>query len=270
MDAVDIAKGVKGGVPTSATGQIEHTGQVIHAHRSSTRRRLATTIGAMICGVVLLAGCGAATQSNTAAGGAAESTLSFDEEKAQAEKLSPLVDDWKNLLASRELSAFERDVLTRAVRNGRISQDDYEQAQAQYLQCMSQEGEDSLVFDKLPNGLYRLNQNSPTGDGYADAMLKCSEGTTSIIEAAYRDQQDNPDRFKDHGILAAQCLRDNGIVDESYTAAQFNHAIKQFGDNREQSSEQAISDVFGFPVHSGDSQTLYCLYLGGLSLAGDF
>lgn len=42
---------------------------------------------------------------------------SFEQEKAHAQKLPPLTDDWKNILKEEDLSDFERTVLTRAVKN---------------------------------------------------------------------------------------------------------------------------------------------------------
>ena len=216
---------------------------------------------------LLLAGC----SSNQAA---ISSSETFEEEQAKAEKSRPLVDDWKEILAERKnLSDFERDVLQRAVENGRITQDDYEQAQTAYVQCMVSEGYDHLKFDKLPDGIYQLTEDSDTdegtgsSEGYMDAMLTCSEGTTQIIEAYYRSQQDNPQRYKNHGLIAVQCLRDAGKVDKSYTTAQFNKAVEQY---KKGLFEGSLSDQFGFPVHSNDKQVMFCLSLGGLSIGGDF
>ncbi|WP_169171446.1 hypothetical protein [Bifidobacterium oedipodis] len=217
--------------------------------------------------VAVLSGCGGGD------GAASSVGESFEEEAASAERYGPLVDDWKAELESDDLSDFERGVLQQAVETGRITQDDYEQAQALYVRCMETSGYDRLVFDKLPNGLYSLSDESQTDDGYFDAMVTCSQGTTSVIEAEYRAQQDNPKRYKDNGIVAVQCLREAGVVDDSYTAAQFNNGLDRLSKTR--SSGAAEEDVtpssaFGFPVNPGDEQTLFCISLGGLNLGGDF
>ena len=47
-----------------------------------------------------------------------------------------------------------------------------------------------------------------------------------IIEALFRDQQDNPERYKNPGILKAQCLIDAGIVDKTYTVAKINESAQ--------------------------------------------
>lgn len=189
---------------------------------------------------------------------------SFESEKSSAEKIAPLTDIWREELAGHDLSEFERSVLERAVKTGRIDQNDYEQAHAKYLQCMTAAGYDQLKYNKMPDGLYKLSDDSVTDANYFDKSVECSEGTTRVIEADFRDQQDNPDRYKDPGIVAVQCLRDAGKVDKDYTAAEFNKSVKEVA------AGANPQDAFAFPVSGSDSQVIYCLSLGGLSLSGDF
>ena len=210
----------------------------------------------------------------TAYGASARRTLdnsTFEQEKAHAQKLPPLTDDWKNILKEDDLSDFERTVLTRAVTTGRISHADYEHAYSKYRQCMASRGYRDLRYERQPDGLYKqTNSASMTAadfDAYMDASGTCSQGTISIIEAEYRDQQDNPERYKDQGIVAVQCLRDAGKVGNSYTALHFDTALTKTGKGL---SGDNYSKLFGFPVHSSDKQTMFCLSLGGLSLSGDF
>ena len=195
----------------------------------------------------------------------------FEQEKARAQKLPPLTDDWKNILKENDLSDFERTVLTRAVKTGKISRADYEHAYSKYRQCMASRGYRDLRYERQPDGLYKQTDSASMTaadfDAYMDASNACSQGTISIIEAEYRDQQDNPERYKDQSIVAVQCLRDAGKVDDSYTALHFDTALAKTdkglsGDN--------YSKLFGFPVHSSDERTLFCLSRGGLSLSGDF
>ncbi|OZG69179.1 hypothetical protein [Bifidobacterium eulemuris] len=242
-------------------------GIIAHTQRNAYRTAFkgSAALLASLWMVAALSGCGGGDGAASPAGG-----QTFEEEVASAERYGPLVDDWKAELESGDLSDFERGVLQRAVETGRISQDDYEQAQALYVRCMETSGYDHLVFDKLPNGLYSLSDESQTDDGYFDAVMTCSQGTTSVIEAEYRDQQDNPDRYKDRGIVAVQCLREAGVVDDSYTAAQFNSGLDRLSSSRSSGSGGNPSAAFGFPVDSDDEQTLFCISLGGLSLGGDF
>lgn len=213
---------------------------------------------------VTIVGCFSMIMAVGACGGGNDAK-NFNEEVSSAQKIAPLSDLWQEELDGSDLSDFERDVLKRAVKTGRIEQDDYEQAHAKYLQCMTTAGYDQLAYDKLPNGLYSLSDDAVIDNGYADQMVACSEGTTRVIEADYRDQQDNPDRYKDHGIIAVQCLRDAGVVGDDYTAAEFNRSVEKMN-----SGGARPQDAFSFPLKSDDSQALYCLYLGGLSLKGNF
>lgn len=190
---------------------------------------------------------------------------SLNEEIAHAEKLPSLVDEWKEYLHEDNLSKYERTVLEQAIKTGHIKQEDYEEGYSQYLKCMTNAGYDSLVYDKMPDGLYSLSNDAVVDDGYFEQSVACSEGTIRVIEAAYRNQQDNPKRYKDSGILAAQCLHSAGVVDDSYTAAQFNMSMNELKGN----TSKNPSEVFGFPISAKDTQTLYCLYLGDVGLSFD-
>ena len=75
---------------------------------------------ALLCCLALLLTAYATIDSKTLDNG------TFEQEKAHAQKLPPLTDGWKNILKEEDLSDFERTVLTRAVKTGRISQADYE------------------------------------------------------------------------------------------------------------------------------------------------
>ena len=222
-----------------------------------------TSFFIVLLGLSSLSGCGNTVDT--------PSGSTFAEEKATAEKTSPLIDSWKEDLARDDLSDFERDVLKRAVKTGKITQDDYEQAHSLYIQCMAAKGFDDAKYIKQPDGLYKLVESPHSAardsDTWWDTSIQCSTGTDSIIEAEYRDQQDNPERYRDQGIVAVQCLRDAGKVDDSYTAAQFNNALTRYD---EDSQNGNLSKLFGFPVHSSDEQTMFCLSLGGLTISGDF
>lgn len=195
---------------------------------------------------------------------------SFEQEKAHAQKLPPLTDDWKNILKEEDLSDFERTVLTRAVRTGRISRADYEHAYSKYRQCMVSRGYHDLRYERQSDGLCKQTDSASMTaadfDVYMDASNACSQGTISIIEAEYRNQQDNPERCKDQGIVAVQCLGDADKVDDPYTAAQFNNSISRY--NRLLQGKD-LSKVFGFPVDSNDQQTMFCLSLGEVDSDGN-
>jgi hypothetical protein len=141
-----------------------------------------------------------------------------------APSLGALFDQY---LARSDLSAFEREVLTRAKQNGRITTADYETAHAKEASCMAAAGY-NITYKKLPNGLYKNTPHlPPTTDNkkaqaQADAMMtasaECAKGVSMIIEALYTAQQGNPDLFADPFTAAVQCLRKAGLVPGDYTA----------------------------------------------------
>lgn len=127
---------------------------------------------------------------------------------------------------SATLSDFERDVLTRAVANGKISALDYEEAFDRRTSCMSDAGyHDEAV--KLPNGLYQLTPKPPSDsdpkawmNAWADADKRCATGNLIIIEGLYRIQQGNSDLLADPLEVATQCLIKEGLAPATYTAEQ--------------------------------------------------
>lgn len=117
-------------------------------------------------------------------------------------------------------------VLNRAVKTGRIDSADYETAHDKYLECMANAGYDEHDT-QIPYEHYWSSETidpNINGKQWFKQSIICSAHTTEIVEAPFRDQQDNPERYKDHGILAAQCLVDEGIIDKVYTATEYNES----------------------------------------------
>lgn len=124
------------------------------------------------------------------------------------------------------LSDFEKEVLNRAVANGKIAAIDYEDAFDRRTRCMKDAGyQDKAV--KLPNGLYQLSPQVPTeGDAqkwmetWADADKRCAKGNLIIIESLYRIQQGNSDLLADPLEVAARCLVKEGLAPATYTGKE--------------------------------------------------
>jgi len=165
---------------------------------------------AVILSMTLLCGCGGQ-----------KSTQNRPQEKSSTERIESLESMFKSKAFRKDLDDFERDALNRAVKTGRIDPADYETAHDKYLECMANAGYDEHDT-KMPDGLYKssetLDPNIDSKQWYKQ-VISCSAHTTDTTESLFRDQQDNPERYKDTGILAAQCLMDAGIVDKTYTAA---------------------------------------------------
>ena len=213
---------------------------------------------AVILSMTLLCGCGGQ-----------KSTQNRPQEKSSTERIESLESMFKSKAFRKDLDDFERDALNRAVKTGRIDPADYETAHDKYLECMANAGYDEHDT-KMPDGLYKssktLDPNIDSKQWYKQ-VISCSAHTTDTTESLFRDQQDNPERYKDTGILAAQCLMDAGIVDKTYTAAKFNESaqiLQAHNDN----DQRALQEIFGFPVAGKQgSQARYCLSLGGLSMS---
>ena len=228
---------------------------------------------AVMLSMTLLCGCGGqkSTQNQAQEKSSIERSGSLAQEKSNAERIESLESIFKSEASRKDLDDFERDVLNRAVKTGRIDPADYEAAHDKYLECMANAGYDEHDT-KMPDGLYKSSETmDPNIDSkqWFKQSVTCSDHTTGIIEGLFRDQQDNPERYKDPGILAAQCLMDAGIVDKTYTAAKFNESaqiLQAHNDN----DQRTLQEIFGFSVAGKQgSQARYCLSLGGAGMAID-
>ena len=228
---------------------------------------------AAMLSMTLLCGCGGqkSTQNQAQEKSSIERSGSLAQEKSNAERIESLESIFKSEASRKNLDDFERDVLNRAVKTGRIDPADYEAAHDKYLECMANAGYDEHDT-KMPDGLYKSSETmDPNIDSkqWFKQSVTCSDHTTGIIEGLFRDQQDNPERYKDPGILAAQCLMDAGIVDKTYTATKFNesaHILQAHNDN----DQRTLQEIFGFSVAGKQgSQARYCLSLGGAGMAID-
>ncbi|MBI0105721.1 hypothetical protein [Bifidobacterium polysaccharolyticum] len=228
---------------------------------------------AVMLSMTLLCGCVGqkSTQNQAQEKSSVERSGSLAQEKSNAERIESLESIFKSEASRKDLDDFERDVLNRAVKTGRIDPADYEAAHDKYLECMANAGYDEHDT-KMPDGLYKSSETmDPNIDSkqWFKQSVTCSDHTTGIIEGLFRDQQDNPERYKDPGILAAQCLMDAGIVDKTYTAAKFNESaqiLQAHNDN----DQRTLQEIFGFSVAGKQgSQARYCLSLGGAGMAID-
>jgi hypothetical protein len=140
------------------------------------------------------------------------------------EKLADtLVDLFEQKLENPNLSDFERDVFERAVETGRIEPADYEEAFQRYEACMSDLGYvDTWV--KGSDGIYQITPpasvvagDSADVEEYMERGTDCADGTTMRIEAAFAQQQNNPDLLADPRSVAIACLVALGAVPADYT-----------------------------------------------------
>lgn len=151
---------------------------------------------------------------------------------------------------------FEREVFERALENGEISEEDYEEANSRYLECMEEIGL-AETATKQPNGLYeRQPVDLPNDDEeFEDRMAQsdeCAFGTVASIEAAYNMQVNNPEG-RDPAEVAVECLQDLGAVDADYTPEEFEETMDDF---------ETLLNGAG-PFDLTDPEVTACLEQGG-------
>lgn len=147
---------------------------------------------AVMLSMTLLCGCGGqkSTQNQAQEKSSIERSGSLAQEKSNAERIESLESIFKSEASRKDLDDFERDVLNRAVKTGRIDPADYEAAHDKYLECMANAGYDEHDT-KMPDGLYKSSETmDPNIDSkqWFKQSVTCSDHTTGIIEGLFRDQ----------------------------------------------------------------------------------
>ncbi len=127
--------------------------------------------------------------------------------------------------ADEATSDFEKDVLDRAVENGKIAAADYEEAVSKYLTCVQDAGID-LDATMQPNGIYAWTPNNVTDlDKYGEVTNDCADGTVMRIEGLYKLQVANPDMLP-NDEAAVQCLQENDVAPAGYDVKQFDEDLE--------------------------------------------
>ncbi|GHC73227.1 hypothetical protein GCM10007079_06980 [Nocardiopsis terrae] len=169
--------------------------------------------------VLVLAGCGA-QESPEGMSEAAQAAGTMDE------SLTELLEAAKE----RSTTDFERETLDRAVENGGLTQQDYEEAFNRYQECAEAAGLQE-TYRKMPSGLYRLVE---TGSGDSedsmatamDANAECADGTIMRIESMYALQIGNPHMLADSRAAVIQCLYEQGHIEADYSMADFDRDME--------------------------------------------
>ncbi|RCV55492.1 hypothetical protein [Marinitenerispora sediminis] len=183
--------------------------------RIARPRRTKSRIAALAATAALLSGCSGVGQ---------EGQRTEGEEGPGSTMDLTLVEQFEQARASAT-SDFEREVFDRAIENGEISADDYEEAFSRYRQCAQDAGLEES-YERQPDGIYQI-QPSPFEDDtasqrYQDLSIECADGTTMRIEALYRTQISNPDLLEDGREVTLQCLVEAGLVPADYTVEQLH------------------------------------------------
>lgn len=124
---------------------------------------------------------------------------------------------------ARELatSQFERDVLADDV----ITREEYEEAMQRYVRCMADSGLTVGLIDQQGYYGYEVPGN---GEAYDRTTDQCSQGTNALIEGLYVEVLTNPDKL-DYDEMIARCFVKAGLVDEPFSAQDFDALMKASG-----------------------------------------
>ncbi|MEU0488111.1 hypothetical protein ABZ249_02705 [Nocardiopsis sp. NPDC006139] len=179
--------------------------------------------------------------------------------------LSPALLTEFEALRERAGTDFEQEVLDRAIEEGGVTQEDYEEAFNRYTECAEAAGLRE-TYTKLPNGLYQLTDWEVDADprdqeayeaatnAHMETSADCAEGTILLIESAYSLQLGNPEGIEDPRLAAIQCLEDEGIVEpDSYTPEEFDEDL-----------ENVFADA---PFDPSDEAANLCLYMAGFAIS---
>lgn len=147
-------------------------------------------------------------------------------------------------------SDFERGVLERAVKAGRISESDYREANEKYQECMAAKGDDVEFDTDQSTGLMQEHMN--TDDNYDSAKanedsMACAKGTNLQIRDLYERMVQNPSNA-DEIELVVGCLKRRKLVPDSFTKQDFLTEMgKPEGSSKLDTSSDAFSQCLANP-----------------------
>ncbi|WEV67571.1 hypothetical protein OZX72_00765 [Bifidobacterium sp. ESL0769] len=235
------------------------SGRKIKNHRKSASRRL---LAALSCVGLLasLTACSAPwkhdAQGQPDSGSAQSQVGNQASDKKLAPNLTALFDQY---LAKKSLSNYEREVLTRAKENGKISSEDYQAAHTKETSCLAAKGWKTLEH-MGPGGFYINDGTDPVPKDAAESekMQKvdsqCAEGVSKNIEYLYVTQQSNPELLADDYEATVHCLHRHKIADGKFTAKKLKDAMNGTGDPQKK---------IPFDMNTDDAMT--CFAAGGMA-----
>ena len=147
-------------------------------------------------------------------------------------------------------SDFERGVLERAVKAGRISESDYREANEKYQECMAAKGDDVEFDTDQSTGLMQEHMN--TDDTYDSAKanedsMACAKGTNLQIRDLYERMVQNPSNA-DEIELVVGCLKRRKLVPDSFTKQDYLTEMgKPEGSSKLDTSSDAFSQCLANP-----------------------
>lgn len=177
--------------------------------------RVVSTAVVSLCGGLLLSGCG--------------SEATVDPANPYAEEIL------------RAQSQATSDFQKAALEDGEVSRDEYLEALDKFVECVHDKGAPVALVESGGIFIYQVSGNIPLFHEVADS---CAQGTTDLIETLYTTILADPQK-KGNDVVTAECMVALGIVDESFTGADFAELWGR--EEREEANDPATRKILDNP-----------------------
>lgn len=148
-------------------------------------------------------------------------------------------------------SDFEKQVLKKAIKTGKISDSDYREANEKYQQCMISKGDPITFSTDQSTGLMQESMNVDDQNYDSDKVnsdsIACAEGTNLLIRDLYERMATNPSN-SDEIELIVSCLKRKKLVPESFTKQDsLTESAKPDGSSKLDTSSELFSQCLANP-----------------------
>lgn len=148
-------------------------------------------------------------------------------------------------------SDFEKHVLTKAIKAGKISEADYREANEKYQQCMISKGDQITFSTDQSTGLMQESMDVDGQDYDSDKVnsdsIACAKGTNLLIRDLYERMTTNPSNADDIELIVS-CLKRKKLVPNSFTKQDYlNESSKTDGSSKLDTDSESFSQCLANP-----------------------
>ncbi|KAB5607949.1 hypothetical protein EHS19_03220 [Bifidobacterium jacchi] len=157
----------------------------------------------------------------------------------------------------------QKAAVERVAKTGKVSIADYETGLSGYRQCLLDKGYKEIIFVDMGNGM-KAETSHKEGteeqeERYSADSISCFSTHSGSISALYEYQVGNPSLIKDHYQAVAECLKQRGLVESSYTGKQYKKESEAAA-----TVESNESDNWPFSYDKSDqTEANICKYANG-------
>ena len=189
----------------------------------------------------------------------------------QSERIAGSMQDFaKRLLEENgdRMGDVQKAAVERAARTGKVTVADYETGMSGYKQCMLDRGYKEIILIDIGEGL-KVEATHKSGTDaqekkYGDDVWDCISVHSQSVGALYKKQIANPSLIKDHYEAVAECLKQKGLVDVSYTADQYRKEDASYQEyvSKKYNGKESGEWPFSF-AESEYGKANVCIYANG-------